>query len=228
MGMWAIGQNTEGVSVVSATYTGIDKLKLQLWDYYAWDILNAVYVQADFSWNCLLTDKVKPYASAQLIKEDDVGDSLAGNVDAMYWAAKFGAKFANADVYVAYSENDSDTSSFGNGALISPWGGMPAFTQGMVTRNQFLAGTDAWKVAGSYSWKDLGVNMSTALYYAEFDVPNNTGYGNARTTKEPGFDVIYYPEKVKNLQLRFRGNFPNEFNSNLDWDEYRFIVNYNF
>ncbi len=229
MGQWAVGQNTEGVSVLSATYTGVENLKLQLWDYYAWDILNAVYGQADFSWNCLLTDKVKPYAALQFIKEDDVGDSLTvGNVDAFYWGAKVGAKFGGANVYVAYSENDSDSSSFANGALISPWGGMPAFTQGMVTRHQFLAGTDAWKVAGSYNWKDLGVNLSTTLYYAEFDVPNDTGYGTSRTAKEPGFDVIYYPEFVKNLQLRFRGNFPNEFSNNLDWDEYRFIVNYNF
>ena len=232
MGDYAIGAKTDGVSVVSATYTGIEKLKLQLWDYYAWDILNAVYAQADFSWNCLLTDKVKPYASAQLIKEDDVGDSLVGNVDATYWAAKFGAKFGNANLYVAYSQNDSDTSSFGNGSIITPWGGMPAFTQGMVTRHMFLAGTDATKVAGSYNWKDLGVNLSTALYYTEFDMDRDNMYDNGTswTAKEAGFDFIYYPEVVKNLQVRLRGNFPTDFKKtgSVDWDEYRFIVNYNF
>jgi len=223
MGEWAIGENTEGVSVVSGTYTGVKNLKLQLWDYYAWDILNAIYAQADFSWNCLLTDKVKPYASVQFIKEDDIGDSLAGSVDSMYWGLKLGAKFGAANVYAAYSQND-DT----NGVL-TPWGGMPAFTQGMVTRHMFLADTDAWKVAGTYNWKDMGVNLSTTLYYAEFDVTDASGYGTDRTTKEPGFDFIYTPDNmVKNLQLRLRGNFPTDFNNNLDWNEYRFIVNYNF
>ena len=227
-GEYAVGENTEGISVLSATYTGIDKLKLQVWDYYAWDILNALYAQADFSWNCLLSDNVHPYASAQLIKEDDVGDAIVGNVDAMYWAAKLGAKFANANLYVAYSENDSDAGSLANGALITPWGGMPAFTQGMVTRHQFFAGAEALKVAASYDWKDFGLNLSTGVYYTEFKLGNEVVYGTKRTTKEPGFDIIYYPEFVKNLQLRLRGNFPDEYADNLDWDEYRFIVNYNF
>ena len=59
-----------------------------------------------------------------------------------------------------------DSSSAINGGTITPWGGMPAYTQGMVTRHQFMAGTDAYKVAGSYDWKDFGVNLSTGVYYA--------------------------------------------------------------
>ena len=60
-----------------------------------------------------------------------------------------------------------------------------------------------------------------------------SGYGIARTATESGFDIQYYPEGVKNLQLRLRGNFPRKFaeaTAGIDtgWDEYRFIVNYNF
>ncbi len=69
---------------------------------------------------------------------------------------------------------------------------MPTYTQGMVTRHQFLAGTAAAKLAGTYSFKEM----------------------------------------VKNLQLRLRGNFPRKFFENgsgdTGWNEYRFIVNYNF
>ena len=222
MGKYAIGDSTDGVSVLSATYTGIENVKFQVWDYYAWDILNAVYAQADVSWNCLVSDAVKPYAAVQFIKEDDTGDSLAGELDALYWGVKAGAKFANANISAAYSQNDDSN------PLISPWGGMPAFTQGMVTRHQFLPDVTAWKVAGSYNWKDFGVNLSTAVYYASFDLSDNSGYGTERTASEPGFDIQYYPEAVKNLQIRLRGNFPDDFNNGLDWDEYRLIVNYNF
>ncbi|MBD3797473.1 MAG: porin, partial [Campylobacterales bacterium] len=111
-------------------------------------------------------------------------------------------------------------------------GGMPAYTQGMVTRHQFMAGTKAAKIAGTYNFKEMGTNLSTTLYYASFDMDENSGYGIARTATEAGFDAIYYPEMVKNLQLRLRGNFPRKFaesaSGDTGWNEYRFIVNYNF
>ena len=76
--------------------------------------------------------------------------------------------------------------------------------------------------------EDSGINLKTVLYYAQFEVDTESGYSTGRTTKEPGFDAIYYPQAVKNLQLRLRGNFPTDFAKDVDWNEYRFIVNYNF
>lgn len=240
MGEYAIGKKTDGVSVASVTYSGVKNLKLQVWDYYAYDILNAIYAQADYSWTCLLSDSVKPYVAAQLIKEDAVGDKYLknlggdGEIDSLYWGAKFGAKVENFNAYIAYSQtgaNDANDASYTN-AIITPWGGMPAFTQGMVTRHMFLAGTNATKLAASYNWKGFGPDLSTAFYYAYFDMEENNGYTNGNAS-ESGFDFIYKPEFVKNLNLRLRGNFTDDFNvaTNGDtaaWSEYRFIVNYNF
>jgi len=115
---------------------------------------------------------------------------------------------------------------------------MPAYTQGMVTRHVFLAGTKATKVAASYNFKDLGTNLKTVLYYANYDMAKNNGY-TENDASEMGFDFIYYPEVVKNLQLRLRGNFSTDFyvketdadaskNGSVGWNEYRFIMNYKF
>ncbi|MEA3331197.1 MAG: OprD family outer membrane porin [Campylobacterota bacterium] len=240
MGTYVLGTATDGVSVLSATYTGIKNLKVQLWDYYAYDILNAIYGQVDYKWNCLISDSVKPFVSAQIIKEDDVGDKLLknlggnGKIDSMYWGAKVGAKVENFTAYVAYSEvgNNSDTDEAYSNAIISPWGGMPAFTQGMVTRHVFLAGTKATKVAASYNWKAFGPDLKTVLYYANYDMADNNGY-TSDDASETGFDFIYKPSYVKNLNLRLRGNFADDFNVNatgdtVGWNEYRFIANYNF
>lgn len=236
MGDYAIGRATKGVSLAAAVFA-MDKLKLQVWDYYAHNLLNAIYAQADISWNCLLTDAVHPFAAAQLIKESEVGDKYAGKVNGMYWAAKFGAKVENFTAYLAYSQtgkNSAAEAAAGGtaNAIITPWGGMPAFTQGMVTRHMFLAGTKATKVAASYNFKNLGPNLSATGYYASFKMDDNSGYGIARTAYEPGFDLQYYPQAVKNLQLRLRGNFPRKFyasaGGDTGWSEYRFIVNYNF
>lgn len=244
MGEYATGQSTDGVSVISATYTGIKGLKVQLWEYYAHDMLNAIY--GDINYSFPVNELVKPYVGGQLIKQDSVEDEVAGDIDSVYGAAKIGTEIENFDLSFAYSqmgENDADdlrgasTQSLSKGigqknAMITPWGGMPGYTQGMVTRHMFLAGTKAGKVEGSYNFKDLGANVIAKAYYTEFNMHKNSGYGLARTASEAGFDVIYNSNFVKNLQLRVRGNFPRDFfegaAGTTGWSEYRFIANYNF
>ncbi|MFA5215878.1 OprD family outer membrane porin [Sulfuricurvum sp.] len=233
MGSYAIGQNTGGVSVAAAIYSGIPGLKLQLWDYYARNILNAIYGEASYGFT--MANGIAPYVAAQYIGERDVGsNSVITKVKSDFSAAKAGVKVANFDVYGAISHNSKDATAAVNGGTISPWGGMPAYTQGMVTRHQFMAGTDAWKLAGSYDWKNFGVNLNTGIYYTSFKMDALNGYSTnyAWTAQESGVDVIYSPEKVKNLQLRLRANYTDDFYQSttgaISWSEYRFIVNYNF
>ena len=242
MGQAAVGKDTAGITNIQASYK-LDNFQVKLSNDYAWDLYNTLYVDGGISWDCLLNSDIHPFVKAQVIKQNSVGGSYmqdsslggTGEVDSLYGAAKVGAKYAGFTAYVAYSQtsaNSSTDDSYKN-AIVSQFGGMPAFTQGMVTRHQFLAGTKSTKVAASYSFKELGTNLSVATYYASFDMDENSGYGGARTATEPGFDVKYYPASVKNLELRFRGNFPREFAQNaageaLGWDEYRLIANYNF
>ena len=237
MGTYAVGKATNGVSIVSATYTGIKGFKVQLWDYYAHDILNAIYGDISYKINM---GSFTSFVAAQFIKENDVGDkllkSLGGNgeIDSIYYALKFGVKIENFSAYIAYSQTGKNTASdmsYAN-AIITPWGGMPAYTQGMVTRHMFLAGTKATKIASSYSFKDFGADIKIALYYAEYDMEKNNGY-TSNDASESGFDIIYNIGFIQNLQLRFRGNYASDFNvatngDTVGWDEYRFIVNYNF
>ncbi|HEY9128697.1 MAG TPA: OprD family outer membrane porin [Sulfurovum sp.] len=223
-----VDNTTDGVTAGAVIYKGIDGLTLQAWDYYAHDILNAVYLQADYGWNCLLSDAVKMMASAQYINQSDVGNALAGNVDSNYWAAKLGASAGALSGFVAYSQTgDSDGAM--NGGIITPWGGMPAFTQGMVTRHQFFSDTDAWKVAGTYKMNELlGANVKATVYYTSFDVGNTSTYAAGADSDEWGWDVEY--QATENLNLRVRANYPNDFTGpdGFGWDEYRLIANYNF
>lgn len=237
MGSYAVNEATDGVSVVAVNYTGIKNLSLQLWDYYAYDLMNVVYGQADYSWNCMFNENIKPYVGAQIIKENDTGKEFAGRVDSTYWATKLGAKVENFDAFVAYSEvgaNSAAEAAAGGteNSILTPWGGMAAFTQGMVTRHMFIAGTKATKLAASYNWKSFGPNLMTLGYFTSFDMDKNSGYGLERTASEAGYDVIYYPAAVKNLELRTRANFPRKFAEsaagNTGWSEYRLIINYNF
>ena len=238
MGQYAIGRNTAGVSILAGTYSGIAGLKLQLWDYYAHDILNLVYAEGNYALS--LSNGVAPYVAAQYIKENDVGGKYLGKVKSDFIAGKVGVKVANFDFYGAMSHNSKDAASAINGGTISPWGGSPAYTQGMVTRHQFMAGTDAWKLSGGYDWKAFGINLNTSAFYTSYKMDALNGYaiGQAWTAKEYGADVIFTPQTVKNLQFRVRANHAGDFyhyaggtaaqNGSITWDEYRFIVNYNF
>lgn len=216
------GTDTDGVTTAALIFKDDNGVAFQAWDYYAHDILNAIYLQADFGWDCKLNDAVKMKASAQYINEQAVGDELASSlvdIDANYWGAKLSASAGNLALSAAYSQT-------GDQGILSPWGGMPAFTQGMVTRHQFLADTDAWKVAASYKFAEL--NLKATAYYASFDVGTDATYAPGAESTEAGFDLIY--QAREDLQLRFRGNFPRDFTGidGTGWDEYRVIVNYNF
>ena len=243
MGEAAVGKKTDGVTNAMVSFKN-KNFHAKLSNDYAWDLYNTLYADAGATWNCLLSDSVKPFVAVQVIKQDSVGDNYMkhspmggdGEMDGLYYAGKIGAKFYGLMAYAAYSEtsdNDGGDSSYQN-AIISQFGGMPAYTQGMVTRHQFLAGTKTWKVAGAYSFKEQGMNLSAALYYVSFDMDEHNGYSanHSWTASEPGFDIKYYPAAVKNLQLRLRGNFPDKFYESdvkeVSWNEYRFIVNYNF
>lgn len=220
-----VDNETSGVSVLAAVYTGIEGLKVQAWDYIAWDILNAVYLDGDYT--IAVNEAAKVKLSAQYINEQDIGDRLAGSVDTNYIAGKITGVYNDFSAYAAYSTTgDSNTDTGGN--VITPWGGMPAYTQGMVTRHQFFANTDAWKVAAVYNLKEYGVKA--VAYYASFDVGLGNIYvpDNAWKATESGWDVTYKVEQVEGLSLRARANYPRDFKEGLDWDEYRIIANYNF
>ncbi len=255
MGQAAVGKNTNGVTNAMVSFKTAH-FDAKIANDYAWDLYNTVYAEAGVKWNCLLNDNIHPFISVQAIKQNSVGEEYLSNValddgtgtntkingngkvDSLYWAAKAGASYAGMTVYAAYSEAGANNASdVANGqayanAIVSQFGGMPAYTQGMVTRHQFLAGTKAWKAAAAYNFKDLGPHLSTTVYYAAFDVDANSGYGVARTATEPGFDIQYYPAAVQKLQLRLRGNFPRKFaedsSGDTGWNEYRLIANYNF
>jgi len=185
LGQAAVGKDTEGVTNAMVSFK-MDHFDAKIANDYAWDLYNTVYADAGVNWNCLLNDNVHPFISVQVIKQNSVGEEYLSNValddgtgtnnkvngngkvDSLYWAAKAGAKYAGMTVYAAYSEVGANSASdVANGqayanAIISQFGGMPAYTQGMVTRHQFLAGTKAWKAAAAYNFKDLGTNLSAA------------------------------------------------------------------
>jgi len=239
LGQAALGADAKnsGVTVASFINKSIKDLTLQAWDYNAEGILNAVYAQADYSWKCLLNPNATMTGSIQYIKENDLSSALNLN-SAPYYGVQLATKAGNFNGAVAYSHTGKESGSTFGGDILSPWGGMPAFTQGMVTRHQFFADTTSYKVSAGYNLKDIvGQDVTASAYYCSFDVGTANTYTQKVTTTEPGFDITYNNAGIKNLQLKLRGNFPNDFRKDptagtlgqtTSWAEYRVIANYNF
>ncbi|MFA6760255.1 MAG: OprD family outer membrane porin [Sulfuricurvum sp.] len=231
MGEYAFGRKNGGVSLAGVEYEGIANLKLTLWDYYAHNLFNTIYADALYS---IKVADLGLYAGVQYIRQDGVGSEYAGKVGSDFVAGKVGAKYEGVDLYVATSYNSKKEGRVINGGTITPWGGMPAYTQGMVTRHQFFAGTASYKAALSYNTKTHHtLDLTTIAYYAWFDMDALNGYSTTpNRASEVGCDFIYKPQDLKNLQLRFRANFPRDYREtlgqNLGWNEYRFIANYTF
>jgi len=232
VGEYAVGEDTDGISVAAVKHNIGENIKLQLWEYYAYDIINMIYAQADFSYKDAIAKDITPFAAFQFIKEDSVGKEYIGNVHSMFWGAKAGVKIENFTASLAYtqnSENEASDSTLSH-AVVSLWGGMPAFTKGMVSRHMFVAGTKATKADISYNWKKFGPDLTTSLYYIDIDTApyNNTTYGDA---SESGFDLIY--NATKTLKFHLRGNFADDYKvsssgATESWDEYRMIVTQDF
>lgn len=243
MGTYAVGKKTDGITSVSAIYTGVEGLKVQLWDFYAHDIMNTLYAEASYK---MKLGSFTPFVAAQLIKQDNVGESYLkntaistnGELDSLLYGLKAGFSVENFTLFGAYTatteNSDSDLANEGSATKsnVTMWGGYPSFTGGMTNRHSTLAGTKASKFVGIYNFKAYGPDLKAVLYYINTDMHKNNGYTTADAA-EAGFDFIYNTGFVENLQLRLRGNHADDFVTNADgetigWNELRFIANYNF
>jgi hypothetical protein len=232
MGKQAIGKANAGVSVIAAIYEGLPNLKLQAWDYYAWDMLNILYLQGDYT---LKLSDAKTTLSAQYINETNVGNNVKNVFGKEVGANLFGAKVnfnvpvpvvENFNLYAAYSQTGKDEGKLLNGGLITPWGGTPGFVQGTVTRLGYVADTSAWKVGTSF---DIIKGLNLHVAYSYFNVGSKAQYSNrTHDASETNWDLTWKCRLVKNLELKARGIYTWNFLPGQNFTEYRLIANYNF
>ena len=236
MSQAALGDKAENrpVYAIAAINNSISGLTLQVWDYYAVDILNAIYAQADYKFKLGL-DMV---ASYQFWNENGVGKQMTtsefsnlGNVKGMLNGVKLAVipvKDANVYGAIMKTEQQKGGGTAVNGGMITPWGGTPGFVQGTVTRLGYTAGATSWKLGGSYN---ILSNLNAHVSYSQFNTSSNARYAANNETHKAGetnFDITYKPEAVKNLELKLRGIYAKDFVPGQDFNEYRVIANYNF
>ena len=102
VGSYATGQSTPGITVLGAQYSGFRHLKLQAWNYMAWELMNTLYLQGDISWETSMPLNPELFASGQFILEKEFGNnSVLPEINSHYWSLLAGVKTGPVKIFAA-------------------------------------------------------------------------------------------------------------------------------
>jgi hypothetical protein len=219
LGQVALGpdaDNISGMTVASVRYTGLPRTELALWNYYVDDISNSLYLDASTK---IPLKGMKLDLGAQYLRQDDVGDGTLGIHGQS--SAAIRANFGDGDLdynmfglkagligpkkkwtaHVMWNSSDGDTAYF------NAFGGDPAYTSSIFSRNAYRENVDAWGVRATYAIMP-GLRFMVGYFdYGKSDtvgaVPNVAPIAKP-TSNASELDVAltWKPQQVKGLTLR--------------------------
>jgi len=222
--------DTNGLTVANIDYK-LAGVNLSLWDYYADDIANTLYLEANKAFK-VAGNKLK--LNAQFLTQSNQGDNLAGDIDFQLFGLK--AAYGNKKWGVLAALNKS----FGDNAMFNAWMGDPAYTSSIFSRNAYRKNVTAFKVGARYNLlSNLTLKASYANYgQSETSAPlkvlkvANEGRTMPLTdATEMDLAVIYKPKKNMMIKV-FYADRTSEYHgvngSDLTQSHIRAIVSYKF
>ncbi|MDA7816602.1 OprD family porin [Sulfurimonas sp.] len=211
------GSKSGEVIVASATYND-DNIDAKLYNYYADDFMNAVYVSLGFKNK--ISDNLSYKFDTQYIGQRSIGHaddymSTAGSItggkeiDANLLAAKIGFNYKESGLSFAFSKVFSDSDK--HDSLVTPWDGTPLLTnmitsnslfvsnygQGLKADSVYIGGSRGVKVAYTQKYDFTGVKgFKSSLAYLHID--NN----NFAKNEDNYNAVVAYSYKKYSLALK--------------------------
>ena len=195
--------STNGITVLSAEYAGIKNTKLGFWNYYVDDIANNFYTEV----NTVFPFKDKGFKlklDGQFLYQSDIGSEYGGERDFGMLGLKATLASKKWAVFAAYNHSDGDT------AMLNAWGGDPAYTSTIFSRNAYRENVDAYKVGVKYK---ILKNVTLVAAYADYGMSDTAapakvikvgskGFVDPNTdAKELDLVAIYKPTKSSMLKL---------------------------
>jgi hypothetical protein len=217
LGQIALGpdaDNIKGMTIASLKYSGLPHTKLGLWNFYVQDIANNIYFDVGAK---IPLNKLKLDLGAQYLRQDDIGDGTKGIQGIPAIQANFGSGDLDYNLFglkagligpkkkwtahVMWNQSDGDT------AFFNAFGGDPAFTSSIFSRNAYRKNVNAWGARASYAIMP-GLRFVAGYFdYGKSEtrgaVPNVTP--NAAPTSnadEIDLVLVWKPKQVKGLALK--------------------------
>ena len=236
-----------GVYVAAIVNNSIKDLTLQAWEYYAVDVVNAVYLQADYKLG--LGKDMALNLAGQYYNVNGIGKTkdllkanTLGKINYDVYGVKAGLENSTGlTPYVAFNKVSEQKDNSGGTFVFGAWGGYPEFAVADETwYNSFgqsvtgaatkaLNGAQVWKAGADYSLEKIGLGARTiGASYVKYDLKNQyNGNVDADTNV---WDVKYTctGALVKNLDAVLLYEQADSKNDNLDNKKVKVTFNYNF
>lgn len=231
----------QGVYVAAAINSSIKDLTLQAWEYRAVELVNAVYLQADYKLGLgkdMALNLAGQYYNMQGIgkTKDLLKDAGKGKVSYDVYGAKVGLETPiGLTPYVAYNKVSEQKDNGGGVFVFGAWGGYPEFAIAEETWYNSLNGANGfngaqvWKAGADYSLEKIGLGARTiGLAYVKYDLKNQ--YNGNTDSDTNVWDVKYTCSGalVKNLDATLLYESVDSKNDTLDNKKIKAVFNYNF
>ena len=215
-----IMSDDKGVTVSGLTYSGVENLKLQIWDFFAHEYFYNIYFKADYE--IKLTDSSGLCFALQYLDQNSTGRQLGGVINTYAAAAEVGYKISGFKAAFGYAEIDDQDVAY-------PWG--HDFLVSAMTNDSSRADETSYMGTISYDFKDAGIpGLSIKVVHADFDTPDSGVLASPDLT-ETDLDVKYkLGGAMDGMALRFRYGIINkdEAMGGEDYDDFRLYVTYSF
>lgn len=169
-----------------------DSLDLELWDYHAQDFVNVVYFYG--AYNYKPTPTLHITAALQYAHQDDVGDSIAGDINTWFYGLKLQASHEMGITYfLSYNEVKYDEDSYDGGSIFLRWGSPQMFNSFQVQDSE-LGGVNSIGVGLQLELGRLGLvpNTVVRVRYGDYNYPDSADKRDARQDRtEATLDIRY-------------------------------------
>ena len=196
----------------------IATLDTEAWDYRIEDVFNSTYFKATLGKKF---ESVSVHFTPSYLKQDSIGDDLAGQFDTQQYGFNTGAKMAGFDVTAFYAKT-------GDNDLFVPWGDGKVLIQQINASGR--AEEDAYALKLGYDFATLGAKgLSAYIFHGFYDTPDSGSHA-ASDINETNFSAQYaFAGSLDGLSVRARYAIIDYDNEKADdFDDFRIYLKYTF
>jgi len=197
-----------------------ESITLQIWNYYAYNIVNSLYAQADYKGPD--SSDATWTLSAQGMAQQDVGSAYAGEIQAGMGGLLGGM------IWNGFTFNLGGTITDNNTDIYNPWASYPGYGSLMEEDND-VAGEKDWVAGLAYDFSEIGLkDLSAFVWHSSAWAPEQ---GSLSDPHQQEWDITadYKPGGFwEGLWVRARAAYVDNSLSldGADYEDLRLIVNY--